>query len=138
MTVMPNGTTSGFSVPGTPGARKVGDIIVAQETDDMAEEPTTAPDCEDLATRWLDAEERSRTEPSNQAFAADAARLGEAYEAAVGQASQEDLRLAWESARQRQAGQEMGSRAWTDARRVSELLRTEYEAARDRGNPSAS
>ena len=88
--------------------------------------------CEDLATRWLAAEERVRAEPANEALADEAARLGEAYDDAVGAASMEDLRLAWEAARRLQGDEEIGSRAWADARRVSELLRTEYEAARTR------
>jgi hypothetical protein len=96
-------------------------------TDDLA----TAP-CEDLATRWLAAEERTQTEPANEALAEEAVRLGEAYDAAIGAASIEDLRLSWEAALRRQADEEMGGRAWADARRVSELLRTEYEAARTR------
>ena len=96
-------------------------------TDDLA---TAA--CEDLATRWLAAEERAQTEPANETLAEEAARLGEAYDDAVGAASMEDLRLSWEAALRKQAGEEIGSRAWADARRVSELLRTEYEAARTR------
>lgn len=103
----------------------------------MPDDLRTSTDCEDLATRWLEAEQRSRTEPTNEALADEAARLGEAYDAAVGAASQEDLRLAWESAQRRQAREEMGSRAWADARRVSELLRTEYEAIRARATASA-
>lgn len=88
--------------------------------------------CEELAARWLAAEERSRTEPANETLAAEAAQLGEQYEDAVEAATQEDLRLAWEAAQRRQAAEEIGGRAWGDARRVSELLRTEYEAARSR------
>ena len=95
-------------------------------TDDLA---TAA--CEDLATRWLAAEERTRAEPANEALAEEAVRLGEAYDAAIGAASLEDIRLSWEAALRKQAGEEIGSREWADARRVSELLRTEYEAARD-------
>ena len=85
---------------------------------------------EDLATRWLEAETRSHGEPANGQFADEAASLGEAYEAAVEAATQEELRLAWEAAAQLQAAQEIGGPAWADARRVSELLRTEYQAAR--------
>ena len=91
---------------------------------------------EDLATRWLEAETRSHGEPANEQFAEEAARLGEAYEAAVGAATQEELRLAWEAATARQAAEEIGGPAWADARRVSELLRTEYQAARTAGASS--
>jgi hypothetical protein len=84
---------------------------------------------EDLATRWLDAETRSQGESANSQFADEAARLGEEYEAAVLVATQEELRLAWEAAKRRQAEEEIGSSRWADARRVSELLRSEYLAA---------
>ena len=86
---------------------------------------------EDLATRWLDAETRSQGEPANASFADDAARLGEEYDAAVATATQEELRLAWEAAVRLQAAEEIGGPEWATARRVSELLRTEYQAARD-------
>jgi len=90
------------------------------------------PGCEDLATRWLDAEARARTEPANTSLADEAARLGDAYELAITEATAEELRLAWEAARRLQEAEEIGSVPWSDARRVSELLRTEYQAARDR------
>ena len=83
---------------------------------------------EDLAARWLDAESRSHGEPANASIADEAARLGEAYEQAVGAVTQEELRLAWEAAVRRQGEQEVGGPAWSDARRVSELLRAEYLA----------
>jgi hypothetical protein len=70
-------------------------------------------------------------------FALEAARLGELYDNAVRAASQEDLRLAWEAARYRQRAEEVGTPAWSDARRVSELLRVEYEAARPNPNGRA-
>jgi hypothetical protein len=94
-------------------------------------EPAAA-GCEDLAGRWLEAEQRVRTEPANERLAEAAVRLGEAYDDAVGLATQEELRLAWEAARHRQARVEIGTPAWADARRISELLRAEYEAARER------
>lgn len=106
-------------------------MIGGEKVTPMIEELAAAP-CEDLATRWLAAEERVRTEPTNVALAEEAARLGETYDEAVCAASMEDLRLAWEAARRLQSGEEIGSRSWADARRVSELLRTEYEAARAR------
>jgi hypothetical protein len=86
---------------------------------------------EELAARWLDAEDRSHAEPANAGVAQEAAELGEAYERAVRGASVEDLRLAWEAARRTQALEEIGGSTWANARRVSELLRTEYEATRD-------
>ena len=91
-----------------------------------------APGCEDLARQWLAAEERVRLEPANEALAQNAVRLGEAYDEAVTAASLEELRLSWEAAQRAQAAEEVGGRSWADARRVSELLRTEYLAARSR------
>ena len=85
---------------------------------------------EDLATRWLDAEARSQGEPANASIAEDAARLGEEYDAAVATATLEELRLAWEAAARLQAAEEIGGPEWANARRVSELLRTEYQAAK--------
>jgi hypothetical protein len=81
-----------------------------------------------LASEWLMAEEQARDDPGNTILDARAERLSERYAAAVAGATVEELRLAWEAARRRQAEEEMGSRAWADARRVSELLRTEYQA----------
>jgi hypothetical protein len=98
-------------------------------TDDVTETDAMTVGLEDLATRWLDAETRSHGEAANSLFADDAASLGEEYEAAVGVATQEELRLAWEAAKRRQAEEEIGSSGWADARRVSELLRSEYLAA---------
>jgi hypothetical protein len=92
------------------------------------------PGCEDLARQWLTAEERVRLEPANEALAQVAARLGEAYDEAVNAASLEDLRLSWEAAQRAQAAEEIGGRSWADARRVSELLRTEYLAAHPRND----
>lgn len=97
----------------------------------MRDEPATL-GCEDLARQWLAAEERVRSEPANEALAQTAARLGEAYDEAINAASLEDLRLSWEAAQRAQAGEEIGSRSWADARRISELLRTEYLAAHSR------
>ena len=83
-----------------------------------------------LAAAWLAAEDLALTQPGNGGFALDAARLGEAYEAAVAATSREDLLIAWEAAQRVQAEQLIGSVEWAAARRVSELLRAEYAAAR--------
>jgi hypothetical protein len=96
----------------------------------MTDVLTAAPSCEMLAARWLDAEERAGIEPTNATLAHEAVRLAGAYEAAIRAASLEELRLAWEAARQRQGRELIGTREWGDARRVSELLRAEYAAAR--------
>src|SRR5690606_15634599 len=61
---------------------------------------------EELAARWLEAEARVEIEPANQALAQEAVRLASAYEAAIRVASLEELRLAWEAARRRQAQEE--------------------------------
>lgn len=103
----------------------------------MPEELAT-PGCEDLARQWLAAEERVRLEPANEGLARAAARLGEAYDDAVNAASLEDLRLSWEAAQRAQAAEEVGGRPWADARRVSELLRTEYQAAHSRDGGTES
>jgi hypothetical protein len=84
---------------------------------------------ETLALDWLEAEDRTRAEPTNAALDAAAASLSDAYAASIVAATPEELRLAWEAARRRQATEEMGSVSWAAARRVSELLRTEYQAA---------
>ena len=96
----------------------------------MTDVLTDATGCEVLAARWLDAEERAGIEPTNATLAQEAVRLAGAYEDAIRAASLEELRLAWEAARRRQNGELIGTREWGDARRVSELLRAEYAAAR--------
>lgn len=83
-----------------------------------------------LAAAWLAAEDVAFTQPGNAGLALDAARLGEEYEAALAETSREELRLAWEAAQRVQAQQLIGSVEWASARRVSELLRAEYSAAR--------
>jgi hypothetical protein len=80
-----------------------------------------------LAAAWLAAEDRNTIEPGREA---EAVRLGLAYEAMLAAASIEEKRIAWEAARRTQAGTELGSREWASARRVSELLRVEYLAAK--------
>ena len=94
------------------------------------EDPSPAPAIEELAAQWLDAEDRAGIESSNSAVMEEAVRLGEAYDAAIRAVSLEELRLAWEAARVRQGRELIGTREWGDCRRVSELLRTEYAAAR--------
>ena len=91
------------------------------------------PSIEALAAAWL-AAEREATFVSNGGRAErDARDISTAYDEAIRTASAEDLLVAWESARAIQAAQEMGSGDWIEARRVSELLRTEYEATRRAG-----
>lgn len=82
-----------------------------------------------IATEWL-AAERAETALATPRTEAAARRLAAEYEDAIRAASQEELRLAWEAARVAQARCDMGSLEWVQARSVSELLRTEYEASR--------
>jgi hypothetical protein len=91
--------------------------------------PNPPVEIETLALDWLEAEERARAEPANASLDAAAARLSEAYAASIATATREELRLGWEAARRRQAMEETGSARWIAARRVSELLRTEYAAS---------
>jgi hypothetical protein len=84
---------------------------------------------EEIAGRWLAAEEdlaRGSGNPTQSEI--DARELSARYDEAIRTATREDLRLAWEAARKRQAETEMGSEAWASARRVSELLHDEYLA----------
>jgi hypothetical protein len=82
-----------------------------------------------LAFDWLEAEQRTRAEPTNAGFESAAVRLSDSYAASIASATPEELRIAWEAARVRQATEEMGSVKWAAARQVSELLRAEYVAA---------
>jgi hypothetical protein len=91
---------------------------------------------EELASLWLAAELKAAARPDLPRLSRDAARLGEAYDESVRAASLEELLLAWESARLGQAVLDTGSAEWADARRVSELLRTEYAAARSASQAS--
>ena len=85
---------------------------------------------EAIAAAWLAAEADLSTGSGNPAQTEiDARALSARYDEAIRTASREDLRLAWEAARKTQAEQEMGSEAWAAARRLSELLRGEYQAA---------
>jgi uncharacterized membrane protein YccC len=111
----------------------VGDIgyrgVVISSADDQR--PDLEPgSLERLAADWLDAEREVAEGIRNPAQAEETARdLSARYDEAIRAASREDLRLAWEAARKNQGEREMGSEAWLEARRLSELLRGEYEAA---------
>ena len=107
--------------------------------DDPSDASTPSEAIEDLASAWLAAEEELAGGSGNPSQSeVDARALSERYDEAIRTASVEDLRLAWEAARKTQGEQEMGSEAWAAARRVSELLRGEYLAARDiDGGPPA-
>jgi len=102
---------------------------VIQSTSDDA--PGLEPgSLERLARDWLAAEREVAEGIRNPAQAEEIARdLSARYDEAIRSASREDLRLAWEAARKNQAECEMGSESWLEARRLSELLRGEYEAA---------
>ena len=103
--------------------------VMIQSTDD--ERPALEPGTlERLAADWLDAEREVAEGIRNPAQAEETARdLSARYDDAIRAATREELRLAWEAARKNQADREMGSEAWLEARRLSELLRGEYEAA---------
>ena len=81
--------------------------------------------------RWLAAEIRAAVRPKETMLSTAATTLGVAYDDALRAASPEDLLVAWERARQAQAALEVGSAEWAEARRVSELLRSEYAARVD-------
>jgi len=100
-------------------------------TDSTERAPGAAPPraIELIATEWL-AAERKDTAIASARTAAATVRLSAEYEEAIRAASQEELRLAWEGARAIQARCDMGTVEWAQARSVSELLRTEYEASR--------
>ena len=111
--------------------------------DDAATAAVHADDAEsieDLAAAWLAAEAELASGMSGNPAQAEvnARALSDRYDQLIRDATREDLRLAWEAARKRQADQEMGSEAWANARRVSELLRDEYLAAEpEAGEPEA-
>ena len=86
---------------------------------------------EEIAAAWLAAEQdlADGTSGNPQQAEGTARALSDDYDRAIRTATREELRLAWEAARKRQGEQEMGSEAWAGARRVSELLRGEYQAA---------
>lgn len=85
---------------------------------------------ETIAAAWLASEQQLSAGSGNPGQSEINARaLSDRYDQAIRAATREDLRLAWEAARKVQGEQEMGSEAWANARRVSELLRDEYQAA---------
>jgi hypothetical protein len=109
-------------------------------TSTQSDEPSASTDeaIEDLAAAWLASEQALAAGSGNPAQSELRARsLSDRYDAAIRAASREDLRLAWEAARKQQGEQEMGSEAWANARRVSELLRDEYLAT-DPGGAEAT
>ena len=85
---------------------------------------------ERLASDWLESERHVAEGIRNPAQSEDNARgLSARYDEAIRSASREELRLAWEAARRNQGATDVGTEAWLQARRLSELLRSEYEAA---------
>ena len=82
-----------------------------------------------IATEWLTSE-RQQTSAPGPSTEATSRKLAAEYEQAIRNASQEELRLAWEAARVIQAACEMGSQEWGYARSVAVLLGMEYEASR--------
>ena len=100
---------------------------------------TAADSIEGIASAWLAAEASLAAGSGNPVQSEiDERALSERYDEAIRTASREELRLAWEAARKIQGEQEMGSEAWANARRLSELLRGEYQAATDAPDPAAS
>jgi hypothetical protein len=85
---------------------------------------------EGVAAAWLAAEQELARGSGNPAQSEIRAReLSDRYDELIRASSREELRLAWEAARAHQGRQEMGSEAWANARRLSELLHDEYLAA---------
>jgi hypothetical protein len=104
--------------------------VTATDPDNEADATVEDPDpIEQIAGDWLAAEEElSRGSGNPEQAEINARELSARYDDAIRTASREDLRLAWEAARQLQSATEMGSEAWASARRLSELLRGEYLA----------
>ena len=86
---------------------------------------------EHLAARWLEAERVAAKRGNAGDTELWARKASAAYDAAVAAATKEDLLIAWHAAQKLQAATEMGSKAWAEARAVSELLRMEYLAAEE-------
>ena len=104
----------------------MGRVDATRDTDSTIEHESI----EAIAAAWLAAEADLAAGSGNPAQTEiDARALSARYDEAIRTASREDLRLAWEAARKAQGEQEMGSEAWAGARRLSELLRGEYQAA---------
>jgi hypothetical protein len=103
-----------------------GSMIRSNADDDGALRPGSI---ERLAADWLAAEREVAAGIRNPAQAEETAReLSAAYDNAIRAADRDQLKVAWDAARARQRVQVTGSEAWAEARRLSELLRTEYEA----------
>ncbi|HET7704296.1 MAG TPA: hypothetical protein VFK35_12925 [Candidatus Limnocylindrales bacterium] len=110
----------------------------ADASDDGAPRGLPEGSIERIAADWLAAEEELARGSGNPTQSEITAReLSARYDEAIHAAGREDLRLAWEAARQWQAEQVMGSEAWAGARRLSELLRGEY-LAMDPGDGTAT
>jgi hypothetical protein len=86
---------------------------------------------EEVASEWLAAEARASTSGNAGSTELFARHLSDQYDRAIQTATLEELRLAWEAAVKQQGEREIGSAEWLGARRVAELLRAEYLAARD-------
>ena len=114
--------------PDSPSATIDYREVVETPSDSVA--PVADDSIEAIAGAWLAAEEELAGGSGNPAQSEINARaLSDRYDEAIRNASREDLRLAWEAARKIQGEQEMGSESWASARRLSELLRGEYQAA---------
>ena len=104
-----------------------------REVVDRAEDEsmtTTTDSIEEVGAAWLAAEQELAGGSGNpDQSELNARALSERYDTLIRAASREELRLAWEAARKIQGEQEMGSEAWASARRLSELLRGEYQAS---------
>jgi hypothetical protein len=88
-----------------------------------------------LAFDWLAAEREVAAGIRDPAQSEETARtLSAQYDEAIRGASLDQLREAWERAQANQAARETGSESWTEARRLAELLRAEYEAAKPDDN----
>jgi hypothetical protein len=110
---------------GPPGSTTVEGVEAASET----AAPADSDSIESIAGAWLAAEEALARGSGNPEQSEITARdLSARYDEAIRTASREDLRLAWEAARKLQGETEMGSEAWASARRLSELLHSEYLA----------
>jgi len=88
---------------------------------------------EETASAWLAAEREAIALDNTPNAERRARTLSAEYDEAIRAASPEELLLAWESARRIQGHEEMGSARWLEARSVSELLRSEYQASRGEG-----
>ena len=97
---------------------------------DLSDAADSTEAIEAIAAAWLSAEEELAGGSGNPTQSEiDARALSARYDEAIRTATREELRLAWEAARKTQGDQVMGSEAWASARRLSELLRGEYQAA---------